>query len=123
MSTTTKQSMPSPAACSKVQALGIGWYGSRSDLGSMLEIASKYAQADDDARDEEGAADLAIARRSSTKRKPPQDGGTSNEVAAAFEGKGGKRKWKAKGKDVALAKARLDYESIRSEERRVGKEC
>ena len=42
------------------------------------------------------------------------EGRTSNEVAAAFEGKGGKRKWKAKGKDVAPAKARLDYEGIKN---------
>ena len=56
----------------------------------MLEIASKYAQANDDTRDGEGAADLANVRRPSTKRKTPQEGGTSNEVAAAFEGKDGK---------------------------------
>ena len=42
-------------------------------MGSMLEIASKYAQANDDARDGEGPADLAIARRTSTKRKAPQE--------------------------------------------------
>ena len=62
------------------------------DLGSMLEIASKYAQADDDARDGEGTVDLGNVRRPNAKRKTPQEGGTSNEVAAAFEGKGGKRK-------------------------------
>ena len=66
----------------------------------MLEIASMYAQADDDARDADGAHDMAPNRRASHKRKAPQEdkGGPSNEVAAAFEGKGGNRKWKGKGK-------------------------
>ena len=73
-------------------------------MGSMLEIVFKYAQAYDDARDGEGTADLANVRRPSAKRKTPQEGGTSNKVATAFEGKGGKRKWKAKGKDAAPAK-------------------
>ena len=54
------------------------------DLGSMLEIASMYAQADDDTRDGEGATDLAIARRTGAKRKALQDAGTSNKVAATF---------------------------------------
>ena len=81
----------------------------------MLEIASKYAQADDDARDGEGAVDLANARRPGAKQKTPHEGGTSNEVAAAFEGKGGKQKWKAKGKDVAPAKTRLEDESVKNQ--------
>ena len=73
------------------------------DLGVMLEVAAMYAQADDDARDGDGAHDMAPSKRASHKRKAPQDdkAGPSNEVAAAFEGKGGNRKWKGKGKDGA----------------------
>ena len=41
------------------------------DLGTMLEIASKYAQADDDARDGEGTPDVSSVRRPNAKRKAP----------------------------------------------------
>ena len=85
------------------------------DLGVMLEIAAMYAQADDDARDGEGAQDMA-PRRANNKRKAPQEdkAGASNEVAAAFEGKGGNRKWKGKGKSGGADKARLTYDQAKS---------
>jgi hypothetical protein len=86
------------------------------DLGVMLEVAAMYAQADDDARDGDGAHDMAPNRRASHKRKAPQDdkAGPSNEVAAAFEGKGGNRKWKGKGKDGGSSKQRLTYDQAKA---------
>ena len=70
-----------------------------------------YAQANEDARDGEGAPDLAPSKRANYKRKAPNEdkAGPSNEVAAAFEGKGGKRKWKnkGKGKEAGPSKSRM----------------
>ena len=82
------------------------------DLGVMLKIAAMYAKVDNEACD---GVDLALARRTSAKKKAPQDAGASNEVAAAFEGKGSNRKWKANGKDAALAKTRMTYKHVKNQ--------
>ena len=83
----------------------------------MLEVATMYAQADDDARDGEGAPDMAPSNRANYKRKAPNEdkAGPSNEVATAFEGKGGKRKWnnKDKGKEAPPNKNRMSYDEAK----------
>jgi len=86
------------------------------NLGVMLEVASTYAQADDDARDPDGIHDLAPGRRAGNKRKAPQDdkANTSGEVAVAFKGKGNNQKWKGKGSDAGPSKQRLTYDQVKS---------